>query len=172
MNERTIGLIRTIPDWPTPGVQFKDLTPALADAEALFDIVESLAEPFVEEDITHIVAMEARGFILGAPVAVVLNAGFIPLRKPGKLPAATFAESYELEYGTNELHMHVDAIDATSRVLIVDDVLATGGTAGAAERLIAAAGATVVGSAYVLELGFLGGRKKLRSPIHSLLVIE
>lgn len=172
MNERTIGLIRTIPDWPTPGVQFKDLTPALADAEALFDIVESLAEPFVEEDITHIVAMEARGFILGAPVAVVLNAGFIPLRKPGKLPAATFAESYELEYGTNELHMHVDAINATSRVLIVDDVLATGGTAGAAERLIAAAGATVVGSAYVLELGFLGGRKKLRSQIHSLLVIE
>lgn len=172
MNERTIGLIRTIPDWPTPGVQFKDLTPALADAEALFDIVESLAEPFVDEDITHIVAMEARGFILGAPVAVVLNAGFIPLRKPGKLPAATFAESYELEYGTNELHMHVDAIDATSRVLIIDDVLATGGTAGAAERLIAAAGATVVGSAYVLELGFLGGRKKLRSPIHSLLVID
>lgn len=172
MNERTIGLIRTIPDWPTPGVQFKDLTPALADAEALFDIVESLAEPYIDDDITHIVAMEARGFILGAPVAVLLNAGFIPLRKPGKLPAATFSESYQLEYGTNELHMHVDAIDATSRVLIVDDVLATGGTAGAAERLIAAAGATVVGSAYVLELGFLGGRSKLRSPIHSLLTID
>lgn len=172
MNERTIGLIRTIPDWPTPGVQFKDLTPALADAEALFDIVESLAEPYIDDDITHIVAMEARGFILGAPVAVLLNAGFIPLRKPGKLPAATFAESYELEYGTNELHMHVDAIDSSSRVLIVDDVLATGGTAGAAERLIAAAGATVVGSAYVLELGFLGGRSKLRSRIHSLLTIE
>lgn len=172
MNERTIGLIRTIPDWPTPGVQFKDLTPALADAEALFDIVEHLSEPFIDEDITHIVAMEARGFILGAPVAIVLNAGFIPLRKPGKLPSATFSESYELEYGTNELHMHVDAIDSASRVLIVDDVLATGGTASAAERLIAAAGATVVGSAYVLELGFLGGRSKLRAPIHSLLTIE
>lgn len=172
MNERTIGLIRTIPDWPTPGVQFKDLTPALADAEALFDIVEQLAAPFIDEDITHIVAMEARGFILGAPVAIVLNAGFIPLRKPGKLPAATFSESYALEYGTNELHMHVDAIDSTSRVLIVDDVLATGGTAAAAERLIAAAGATVVGSAYVLELGFLGGRSKLNAPIHSLLTID
>ncbi len=172
MNERTIGLIRTIPDWPTPGVQFKDITPALADAEALFDIVESLAEPFIDDDITHIVAMEARGFILGAPVAVVLNAGFIPLRKPGKLPSATYSESYSLEYGTNELHMHVDAIDSTSRVLIVDDVLATGGTAAAAERLIAAAGATVVGSAYVLELGFLGGRSKLQAPIHSLLTID
>ena len=116
--------------------------------------------------------MEARGFILGAPVAMVLNAGFIPLRKPGKLPHETFSESYSLEYGTNELQMHVDALDADARVLIVDDVLATGGTAAAAERLIAAAGATVVASAYVLELAFLNGRSKLRNPIHSLMVID
>ena len=172
MQERTSGLIRTIPDWPSPGVMFKDITPALADAEALFDLVESLAAPFLESDVTHVVAMEARGFILGAPVAVLLNAGFIPLRKQGKLPGQTYSESYQLEYGTNELQMHIDALDATSKVLIVDDVLATGGTAAAAERLIASAGADVVASAYVLELAFLDGRSKLRAPIHSLLMID
>ena len=172
MLERTGSLIRTIPDWPTPGVMFKDITPALGDPEALFDLIESLAEPFLDIEITHVVAMEARGFILGAPVAMVLNAGFIPLRKPGKLPHETFSESYALEYGTNELQMHVDALDADARVLIVDDVLATGGTAAAAERLIAAAGATVVASAYVLELAFLGGRSKLQNPAHSLMVID
>lgn len=172
MQARTGELIRTIPDWPTPGVMFKDITPALADAEAMFDLVECLAEPYLEVEVTHVVAMEARGFILGAPVAVLLNAGFIPMRKPGKLPAKTFAETYELEYGKNTLEMHIDAIDSTARVLIIDDVLATGGTAAAAERLIASAGAAVVGSAYVLELGFLGGRTKLRSPVHSLLTIN
>lgn len=172
MQERTAGLIRTIPDWPTPGVMFKDITPALADAEALFDLVESLAEPFLETDVTHVVAMEARGFILGAPVAVLLDAGFIPLRKAGKLPAGTFAESYQLEYGTNTLEMHTDALDSSARVLIIDDVLATGGTAAAAERLIAASGATTVASAYVLELAFLEGRSKLQAPIHSLLTFE
>lgn len=171
MQQRTGDLIRTIPDWPAPGVMFKDITPALADAEALFDLVECLAEPFLEIDVTHVVAMEARGFIIGTPVAVLLNAGFVPLRKPGKLPAKTFAETYELEYGSNTLEMHIDAIDSAAKVLIVDDVLATGGTAAAAERLIAAAGATVVGSAYVLELGFLDGRAKLQSPVHSLLTI-
>lgn len=172
MLERTAGLIRTIPDWPTPGVMFKDITPALGDAEALFDLVESLAEPYLDVEITHVVAMEARGFILGAPVAVLLNAGFIPLRKPGKLPHQTLSEAYELEYGATELHMHVDALDADARVLIIDDVLATGGTASAAERLIAAAGAQVVGSAYVLELAFLGGRAKLVNPAHALLTID
>ncbi len=172
MLERTAELIRTIPDWPTPGVMFKDITPALADAEALFDLVESLAEPFLDIDITHVVAMEARGFILGAPVAVVLDAGFIPLRKPGKLPHETFTASYDLEYGTNELQMHVDALTPDARVLIVDDVLATGGTAAAAERLIAAAGAQVVASTYVLELAFLKGRARLAHPAHSLIVVE
>lgn len=172
MQPRTLELIRTIPDWPTPGVMFKDITPALADPDALFDLVEGLAEPFFEADITHVVAMEARGFIVGAPVAVMLNAGFIPLRKPGKLPFNTYAESYALEYGANELHMHVDALTPASRVLIVDDVLATGGTAAAAERLIDSAGATVLGSAYILELAFLGGRSKLRAPVHSLLTVD
>lgn len=172
MLQRTGELIRTIPDWPTPGVMFKDITPALADAEALFDLVESLAEPFLEVEVTHVVAMEARGFILGAPVAVLLNAGFIPLRKAGKLPHSTYSESYSLEYGMNELQMHVDALDADARVLIIDDVLATGGTAAAAERLIAAAGATVIASAYVLELAFLHGREKLSNPAHALLVID
>ncbi len=172
MLQRTGELIRTIPDWPTPGVMFKDITPALADAEALFDLVESIAEPFLDIDVTHVVAMEARGFILGAPVAVLLNAGFIPLRKAGKLPHSTYTESYELEYGVNELQMHVDALDSDARVLIVDDVLATGGTAAAAERLIAAAGATVIASAYVLELAFLYGRSKLANAAHSLIVID
>jgi adenine phosphoribosyltransferase len=172
MLERTGSLIRTIPDWPTPGVMFKDITPALGDPEALFDLIECLAQPFLDTDITHVVAMEARGFILGAPVAILLNAGFIPLRKPGKLPHQTYSESYSLEYGINELQMHVDALDADARVLIVDDVLATGGTAAAAERLIAAAGATVVASAYVLELVFLNGRAQLSNPIHSLMAIE
>ena len=172
MLPRTAELIRTIPDWPTPGVMFKDITPALADAEALFDLVESLAQPFLELPITHVVAMEARGFILGAPVAVLLDAGFIPLRKPGKLPHETFSASYELEYGTNELQMHVDALTPDARVLIVDDVLATGGTAAAAERLIAAAGAQVVASTYVLELAFLSGRARLAHPAHSLIVVE
>lgn len=172
MQDRTRGLIRTIPDWPSPGVMFKDITPALADAEAFFDIVECMAAPYLETDITHVVAMEARGFILGAPVAVILNAGFIPLRKAGKLPGETYTEAYALEYGTNELQMHVDALEPGSKVLVVDDVLATGGTAAAAERLIAAAGATVVASAYVLELGFLGGRSKLTAPIHALLTID
>lgn len=172
MQSRTSELIRTIPDWPSPGVNFKDITPALADAEALFDLVEGLAEPYLDVDVTHVVAMEARGFILGAPVAMLLNAGFIPLRKPGKLPAETFAETYELEYGTNTLEMHIDAIESNARVLIIDDVLATGGTAAAAERLIAAVGATVIGSAYVLELGFLHGRAQLRSPVHALLTID
>lgn len=172
MLERTAGLIRTIPDWPTHGVQFKDITPALADAEALFDLVESLAEPFLESEVTHVVAMEARGFILGAPVAVLLDAGFIPLRKPGKLPHATLSTVYELEYGTNELQMHVDALDGDAKVLIVDDVLATGGTAAAAERLISAAGAQVVASTYVLELAFLQGRTKLANPARSLIVID
>lgn len=172
MLERTGSLIRTIPDWPTPGVMFKDITPALGDPEALFDLVESLAEPFLDTDITHVVAMEARGFILGAPVAMLLNAGFIPLRKPGKLPHSTLSESYALEYGTNELHMHVDAIGPDARVLIVDDVLATGGTAAAAERLIVAAGATAVASTFVLELAFLHGREKLGYPAHSLIVVD
>ena len=172
MLERTAELIRTIPDWPTPGVMFKDITPALADPEALFDLIESLSQPFLDIDITHVVAMEARGFILGAPVAMLLDAGFIPLRKPGKLPHETFSAVYDLEYGTNELQMHVDALTPEARVLIVDDVLATGGTASAAERLIAAAGAAVVASTYVLELAFLGGRTKLAHPAHSLIVIE
>jgi adenine phosphoribosyltransferase len=134
--------------------------------------VESLAEPFLDVDVTHVVAMEARGFILGAPVAVLLDAGFIPLRKAGKLPHSTYTESYELEYGVNELQMHIDALDSAARVLIVDDVLATGGTAAAAERLIAAAGATVIASTYVLELAFLNGRSKLANPAHSLIVID
>ncbi len=172
MLQRTGELIRTIPDWPTPGVMFKDITPALADAEALFDLVESIAAPFLDVDVTHVVAMEARGFILGAPVAMLLNAGFIPLRKPGKLPHSTYTESYQLEYGVNELQMHIDALDTDARVLIVDDVLATGGTAAAAERLIAAAGATVLASTYVLELAFLNGRSKLLNPAHSLIVID
>ncbi|MCB1747486.1 MAG: adenine phosphoribosyltransferase [Gammaproteobacteria bacterium] len=161
--------IRDIPDFPHAGIMFKDLTPLLRDPAALAATVEALVAPFRDDDISVVLGMEARGFVFGALAARELGAGFVPLRKPGKLPAATYSESYELEYGTATLHMHQDAVVADDRVLLVDDLVATGGTAAASLALARRSGATVVGCAFVVELDFLRGRAALGDcRVHSL----
>jgi adenine phosphoribosyltransferase len=155
-------MIRDIPDFPRPGVSFKDLTPLLADARGLSECITALSTPFESRHVDKVVGIEARGFIVAAPVAVHLGAGFVPVRKLGKLPHEAHAETYDLEYGTDTLEIHIDAVDPTDAVLIVDDVLATGGTAAATIRLVERMGAEVAGFACVVELGFLGGRAKLQ----------
>ncbi|GLU48106.1 adenine phosphoribosyltransferase [Nocardiopsis ansamitocini] len=153
--------VRDIPDYPQPGVVFKDITPLLGDHAALTATVRGLADPFRDERIDYVVGLEARGFIFGTPVALELGAGFVPLRKAGKLPARTLSQSYDLEYGTATVEIHADAITPGSRVLIVDDVLATGGTGHAAVELVRRAGGNVVGLSVLMELGFLKGRERL-----------
>ena len=148
--------VRDIPDYPQPGVVFKDITPLLGDADAFGDVVEAIAATFGPVD--KVVGIEARGFILAAPVAFEIRAGFVPVRKQGKLPSATFSQKYDLEYGSAVLEVHQDAFQPGERVLIVDDVLATGGTARAAASLVQRAGARVVGVAVLMELSFLKGR--------------
>ena len=159
------GLIRDIPDFPKPGVVFKDITPLLADHDGLRAVVSGLAEAGRGPDgvpvVDKVIGMEARGFILAAPVALALGVGFIPVRKPGKLPAATYSVSYSLEYGEETLEMHTDALAPGDRVLLVDDVLATGGTARATARLIERLGGKVIGIACLIELEFLRGREAL-----------
>jgi adenine phosphoribosyltransferase len=162
--------IRDVVDYPQPGIVFKDITPLLADSAAFAAVVAALAAG--HEGVTKVAGIEARGFILAAPVALALRAGFVPVRKEGKLPAQTYAESYELEYGTATLEVHTDAFDASDRVLIVDDVLATGGTAAATAELIRRTGAEVAGIMVLLELEFLTGRAKLPGlPVRSLLAV-
>jgi adenine phosphoribosyltransferase len=156
-------LIRDIPDFPQPGIMFKDATPLLANPPALERAVEALAEHARPLGVDFVVAPEARGFILGAAIAARCGAGFIPVRKPGKLPYETRSVSYELEYGIDELHMHVDALGDGARVLLHDDLIATGGTMAAIEELVERAGATVAGVSFLMELSFLGGRERLRS---------
>ena len=156
---RAAALVRDVPDYPTPGVVFKDITPLLADGPMLSDVVGHMVRRAPQVDL--VVGMEALGFILGAPVAVGLGAGFIPVRKAGKLPRETLAGAYQLEYGSAVLEVHPDTIKAGSRVLIVDDVLATGGTAAATVELMQRAGAQVVGLAFLMELTFLAGRERL-----------
>jgi adenine phosphoribosyltransferase len=151
--------LRDIPDYPQPGVVFKDITPLLADAPAFSAVVDGLAADHGQVD--KVAGIEARGFILAAPVALRLDAGFVPVRKKGKLPAATYSQDYELEYGRATLEVHQDAFAPGERVLIVDDVLATGGTARATANLVEMAGATVAGIAMLIELSFLNGREKL-----------
>jgi len=153
--------IRDIPDFPKPGILFRDLTPLLANHAALELSIQALAAPFTEARIDYVVGTEARGFIFGAPIAMSLGVGFVPVRKPGKLPGETVSASYELEYGTDHVEMHVDAVSASDRVLVVDDLIATGGTAQATVELVRAAGATVAGCAFLIELTFLEGRKLL-----------
>ncbi len=151
--------IRDIPDYPQPGVVFKDITPLLADGTAFRRVVAGLAGVF--PDVAKVAGIEARGFILAAPVAYVLDAGFVPVRKKGKLPAATYSENYALEYGTATIEVHQDAFGPGDRVLIVDDVLATGGTARATADLVRRAGGEVAGIAVLIELSFLSGLDKL-----------
>lgn len=154
------GLIRDVPDFPSPGVVFKDITPLLADPTAFRMVVNALADLHGEGAVDRVCGIEARGFILAAPVAYRLGAGFVPIRKMGKLPGSTLAQSYSLEYGSETIEMHEDALSAGERVLIVDDVLATGGTAAAAAALVEGLGGEVVGIACVLELTALGGRAR------------
>ena len=162
--------VRDVADWPKPGVVFKDITPLLGDPGALAAAISALAAPFAGRAITKVVGIEARGFVIGAPVAVHLGAGFVPVRKPGKLPGATESEQYELEYGTDRLEIHADAIEPGEQVLIVDDVIATGGTAAATIRLVERLGGTVVGLGFVIELGFLGGHAQLDGHEHTSLI--
>ncbi|CAN5222625.1 adenine phosphoribosyltransferase [soil metagenome] len=159
--DRLHALVRRIPDFPQPGICFRDVTPLLADPAALCEVVERLATPFRQADVTAVVGIEARGFIFGAALAMELGTGFVPVRKAGKLPAETFTRSYELEYGSATLELHRDGVGAEDRVLIVDDLLATGGTAVAASELVEEAGAMIVAAAFVLELTALGGRAAL-----------
>ena len=153
--------IRDVPDFPKPGILFKDITPVLLDPSLFRRVTDHMADVFAADRISHVVAIESRGFILGAPVAQRLGAALVPVRKPGKLPAARAREEYALEYGADALEMHADAIGAGDRALIVDDVLATGGTAAAACRLVERVGGTVAGLSFLLTLGFLGGRDAL-----------
>jgi adenine phosphoribosyltransferase len=153
------ALIRDVPDFPEKGVVFKDITPVLADAEALNAAVEGLAAPFASAGVTRVAGIEARGFIFGVPVARRLGVGFVPIRKPGKLPYEVKREEYTLEYGSDLLEIHTDALVPGDRVLIIDDVLATGGTAAAAVRLVRRFRAHPTGVAVLVELTFLNGRK-------------
>jgi adenine phosphoribosyltransferase len=154
--------IREVPDFPKPGIGFKDITPILLDPALFKGAVELMAAPFADARISRVVSIESRGFIFGAPIALRLGAGLVPIRKPGKLPAATRRIEYALEYGTDALEMHHDAVGQGDRVLIVDDVLATGGTAAAAADLVGRAGGAVVGFSFLIELDFLQGRQRLQ----------
>lgn len=164
------SLIREIPDYPSPGVLFYDITPVLGDGVAFRQMLELMIDPHRDAGITKVAGIEARGFTLAAPIAQMLGAGFIPVRKSGKLPHDTHTESYELEYGVDSLEIHVDAADPDDRVLLVDDVIATGGTAAAAIELLSKVGASVVGLSVFIELTFLNGRDRLGDmPLHALL---
>lgn len=153
--------IRPVPDFPKPGILFRDITPLLADAAAFAAAIDALAGPWRGAGIDAVAAVEARGFLFAGPLALELDVGLIPVRKPGKLPADTIAHEYELEYGRDRLEMHRGMLAEGARVLVVDDVLATGGTAAACMRLIEAAGGTVAGSAFLVEIAPLGGRERL-----------
>ena len=160
--DRVLATLRPIPDYPKPGILFQDITPVLRDGHLLREVVMDMARPFRESGVTHVLGIEARGFILGGAVATALGAGFVPARKPGKLPWERATEAYDLEYGTDSLEAHRDAWNEGSRVLIVDDVLATGGTARAAGQLARGLGAELVGWTFLLEIGALAGREKLQ----------
>ena len=151
-------LVRDIADFPTEGIVFKDITPLLADAQGLQDAIDTMAAPWFDEHVDLVVGIEARGFALGPSVAMALDAGFVMARKEGRLPSSTISEAYGLEYGADVLEIHDDAVSEGDRVLIIDDVLATGGTAAASARLVESTGATVVGFGFLIELAFLSGR--------------
>ena len=169
-------LIVDIPDYPKPGVVFKDVTPVFADPEAFAALVDAIAGAFEGAGVTKVMGSEARGFMLGAPVALRMGVGFVPARKPGKLPREVLSESYELEYGTDSLEIHADALSPDDVVLVVDDLVATGGTAKAQLRLVERAGARVAGFGFLMELAFLGPRASLAevsdAPVFAAVVVE
>jgi adenine phosphoribosyltransferase len=174
LEQEIVARIRDVPDYPTPGVVFKDITPLLADGPAFAAVVEAIAAPHRPQgaQVDLVVGIEARGFMFAAPVAVALGVGFVPIRKVGKLPFATVGAAYELEYGTAEVEMHADAIRPGQRVLLVDDVLATGGTAAAAAGLVQRLGGELAGLTVLMELSFLAGRQRLEDvPVRSLVTI-
>ena len=165
--------IRDVPDFPTEGIIFKDITPLLADAEALAEAVRLLAEPFERAGVELVAGIESRGFIFGGAVARQLGAGFVPLRKPGKLPYKTVRKEYALEYGTDAVEIHADAVQPGQKVLMVDDLLATGGTMAAACELVEGLGGRILGVAFLIELCFLNGREKLPGrDVHTLIRVE
>ena len=169
------SLVRTIPDYPKPGIMFRDITTLLGDSAGFRDVVDALAGRFATAGVTKVAGIEARGFILGGAVAHRLGVGFVPVRKQGKLPYRVIGHDYDLEYGTDRIEIHVDAVETGERVLLVDDLIATGGTAVAASRLLQQAGAEVLGSAFIIELPELGGRAKLEAmgqPVHSLIAFD
>ncbi len=165
------ALIRDIPDYPKPGIVFKDITPLLGDARAFSLATEAMAAPFLNHDVTHVVAIESRGFILGGPIAQRLGAGFVPVRKPGKLPSTKVSRDYALEYGTDSLEIHADAWSPPARVVVVDDVLATGGTAEATLHLVRGLGASVVGASFLIALSFLSGAARLGATPHHAVIV-
>jgi adenine phosphoribosyltransferase len=165
------AVVRNIPDFPQPGIQFKDITPVLADPHLFSGCIELLTGNFDPGSIDAVVGIDARGFIFAAAAALRLKAGFVPVRKKGKLPFKTYEETYELEYGSSTVAIHIDAIRPGSKVLLVDDLLATGGTAAAAAKLLKKVGAQIVEVTFFIELGFLNGREKLKEfPVRSLVV--
>lgn len=169
MSEFLRGLIRDVPDFPKPGIVFKDITPLLNHAQGLAEAVEAMAEPF-RGKVDTVLGIESRGFIFGAPVAISLGVGLALVRKPGKLPYDTKAMTYDLEYGTDTLEIHTDAVPKGGRVVLIDDLLATGGTAAAAVDLVRELGAEIVGASFLIELGFLPGRAKVQPvPVHSVI---
>ncbi|MGP3969123.1 adenine phosphoribosyltransferase [Streptomyces sp. 6N223] len=161
LRDLLLSRIRDVPDYPKPGILFKDITPLLADPEAFTALTEALAGFCLAQGATKVVGLEARGFILAAPVAVRAGIGFVPVRKAGKLPGATLSQAYELEYGSAEIEIHAEDLEPSDRVLVIDDVLATGGTAEASLRLIRRSGARVAGLAVLMELAFLAGRDRV-----------
>lgn len=173
MQERRMNLkqfVRSVPNFPKPGIMFRDITPMLGSAAAMKEVTRQLAEPFRNAGVTQVLAAEARGFVFGVPLAMELGAGFVPVRKPGKLPFETHRFSYDLEYGSDSLEIHTDAVSSKDRVLLVDDLLATGGTIEACMKLAEQMKATVVGAAFVIELSFLNGRRRLNPyPVNSLI---
>jgi adenine phosphoribosyltransferase len=155
------SLIRDVPDFPIEGILFKDITTLIRDGDAFQEVIDWMLDQYADSNVDSVVAIEARGYIFGAPLAYQLGAGFVPIRKPGKLPAKTVRESYELEYGTNSLEIHEDGIEPGQRVLVIDDLLATGGSARAAVNLVERLGGKIIGVAFLIELDFLHGRQKL-----------
>jgi adenine phosphoribosyltransferase len=169
---RLRGRVRDVPDFPKKGIVFKDLSPALADPDLLEELLEAQAAPWRQRGISKVVGIESRGFIFGAPLAYLIGAGFVMVRKPGKLPYRSHREAYDLEYGQSALELHIDAVHGGERVLVVDDLLATGGTAQAVGKLIARLGGELVGYSFVVELAALRGAAKLGGEVHALLRYE